>query len=92
MSNKYKNKIIQISSNGLSPTSTVITYNHLEKETDSKVAGELPLTIKINDTEIITLMTLGTRPEELTLGYIRNQGIIENIEDITIDALEVPGH
>ena len=82
MSNKYKNKIIQISSNGLSPTSTVKTYNHLEKETDSKVAGELPLTIKINDTEIITLMTLGTRPEELTLGYIRNQGIIENIEDI----------
>ena len=82
MNNKYKNKIIQISSNGLSPTNAVTTYNHLGDKIDSKVAGELPLTIKINGTEIITLMTLGTRPEELTLGYIRNQGIIRDIEDI----------
>ena len=82
MNKKYKNKEIQLSNNGLSPTSNVITYNHLGEEILSKVAGELPLTIKINNTEIITLMTLGTRPEELTLGYLRNQGIIENINDI----------
>ena len=82
MNKKYKNKEIQLSANGLSPTSNVITYNHLGEEIVSKVAGELPLTIKINNTEIITLMTLGTRPEELTLGYLRNQGIIDNINDI----------
>ena len=82
MNNKYKNKIIKISNNGLSPTNDVITFNHLGEKIDSKVAGELPLTIKINDAEIITLMTLGTKPEELTLGYIRNQGIIEDIKDI----------
>jgi FdhD protein len=82
MNKKYKNKEIQLSDNGLSPTSNVITYNHLGEEIVSKVAGELPLTIKINNTEIITLMTLGTRPEELTLGYLRNQGIIDNINDI----------
>ena len=82
MNKKYKNKVIQLSDNGLSPTSKVITYNHLGEKTESKVAGELPLTIKINNTEIITLMTLGTRPEELTLGYLRNQGIIEDINDI----------
>ena len=82
MNNKYKNKIIKISNNGLSPTNDVTTFNHLGEKVDSKVAGELPLTIKINDAEIITLMTLGTKPEELTLGYIRNQGIIEDIKDI----------
>jgi len=82
MNKKYKNKVIQLSNNGLSPTSKVITYNHLGEKTESKVAGELPLTIKINNTEIITLMTLGTKPEELTLGYLRNQGIIEDINDI----------
>ena len=27
-------------------------------------------------------MTLGTKPEELTLGYLRNQRIIEDIKDI----------
>ena len=47
-----------------------------------KVAGELPLTIKIDGEELITLMTLGTRPEELTLGYLRNQGLIDSIDDI----------
>lgn len=83
MKKNYKNKKIQISSNGLSPTNTVTTFNHLGEEKKSKVAGELPLTIKINDLEIVTLMTLGTRPEELTLGYLRNQSIIENINDIT---------
>ncbi len=82
MNKRYKNTTIQISDNGLSPTNAVTTYNHLGEKIESKVAGELPLTIKINGTEIITLMTLGTRPEELTLGYLRNQGIIEDIKDI----------
>ena len=82
MNKKYKNKKIKISNNGLSPTNKVPIFNHLGETIEAKVAGELPLTIKINDTEIITLMTLGTRPEELTLGYLRNQGIINNINDI----------
>ena len=82
MTNKYKNTKIQISNSGLSPTSDISAYNHLGERTEVKVAGELPLTIKINDEEIITLMTLGTKPEDLTLGYLRNQGIIENLSDI----------
>ena len=77
-----KKKKMKISNSGLSPTNAVSVYNHLGEIISSKVAGELPLTIKINNVEIITLMTLGTRPEELTLGYLRNQGIINKIDEI----------
>ncbi|MBW2370419.1 MAG: formate dehydrogenase accessory sulfurtransferase FdhD [Deltaproteobacteria bacterium] len=47
-----------------------------------QIAGESPLTIKVDDREVVTLMTLGTHPEELALGFLRNQHLIENIEDI----------
>ena len=47
------------------------------------VAGERPLTIKVDGQEIVTLMTLGTYPEALTLGYLRNQLLIDSIDEIT---------
>ncbi|HET8807938.1 MAG TPA: formate dehydrogenase accessory sulfurtransferase FdhD [Methylophaga sp.] len=46
------------------------------------VTGERPLTIYLDKREIVTLMTLGSAPEWLTLGYLRNQGLVDNIEDI----------
>ena len=83
MIKKHKSKKLKLSNSGLSPTNSIKIYNHLDEKINAKVAGELPLTIKINGKEIITLMTLGTRPEELTLGYLRNQGLIENIDEIS---------
>lgn len=49
---------------------------------DVAVTGERPLTIYLDKREIVTLMTLGSAPEWLTLGYLRNQGLVDNIEDI----------
>lgn len=46
------------------------------------VTGERPLTIYLDKVEIVTLMTLGAQPELLTLGYLRNQGLVDNLEDI----------
>ncbi len=43
---------------------------------------EQPLTIYVDKQELVTLMTLGAAPEVLTLGYLRNQRFIKNIEDI----------
>lgn len=43
---------------------------------------EQPLTIYVDKQELVTLMTLGSAPEALTLGYLRNQRFIKNIEDI----------
>jgi len=47
-----------------------------------QIVNEYPLTIKVNDKEIVTLMTLGTHPEDLVLGFLRNQRLIENYSDI----------
>lgn len=46
------------------------------------IPAERPLTLRIDGREIVTLMTMGTNPEELTLGYLRNQRFLEHIEDI----------
>lgn len=72
----------QMSKQGLSPTHAVTAKDQFNDTRDVHVAGESPLTLKVNDREIVTLMTLGTHPEELALGYLRNQRLLENISDI----------
>ncbi|WP_265919444.1 formate dehydrogenase accessory sulfurtransferase FdhD [Cupriavidus nantongensis] len=44
--------------------------------------GERPLTVYLDKRELVTLMTLGGAPEHLVLGYLRNQRLVESIEDI----------
>ena len=46
------------------------------------IAGEHPLTLYVDKREIVTLMTLGQAPEALAIGYLRNQRLVESIEDI----------
>ncbi len=72
----------QMSRQGLAPTHTVQAVDQYSDRREVQVAGELPLTLKVNGREIVTLMTLGTHPEELALGYLHNQRLIEEISDI----------
>ena len=72
----------QLSQQGLSPTHAVTAVNQFGENKNVHVAGESPLTLKVNDREVVTLMTLGTHPEELALGYLRNQRLLEDITDI----------
>ena len=72
-----------LSNAGLSPTYSVIALDEYGHQQEKHIAGEQPLTIYVNKREIVTLMTLGTQPEALVLGYLKNQGFIENISDIT---------
>jgi FdhD protein len=72
----------KLSESGLSPTHPVTAVDEFGDSRDMQVAGEFPLTIKVDDREVVTLMTLGTHPETLTLGYLRNQRFIEDLEDI----------
>lgn len=44
--------------------------------------GERPLTLYLDKREIVTLMSLGQKPEALVLGYLRNQRLVENLRDI----------
>jgi FdhD protein len=43
---------------------------------------ERPLTIFVDKRELVTLMTLGAMPELLVLGYLRNQRLIERVQQI----------
>lgn len=67
---------------GRAPTEGVIAVDEFMNKREVNVAGEFPLTLKVDNREVVTLMTLGTHPEELALGYLRNQRLIENIEEI----------
>jgi len=71
-----------MSDEGLEPTHPVRARDEFGHERDLNIAGEFPLTIKVDNAEVVTLMTLGTYPEKLTLGYLRNQRLIDDINEI----------
>ena len=60
----------------------VETVDQLGRVRQINIPGELPLTIKVDGREIITLMTMGSHPEELTLGYLYNQRLLEDAADV----------
>ncbi len=52
------------------------------------IPAERDLTVYVDKRELVTLMTLGARPEWLTLGYLLNQRLIasvDEVESITVD-------
>ncbi|MBA2689757.1 MAG: formate dehydrogenase accessory sulfurtransferase FdhD [Burkholderiales bacterium] len=63
-------------------TFTVPAMNERGDIEPTPIAGENPLTLYVDKREIVTLMTLGAAPEYLALGYLRNQRLVQNIEDI----------
>lgn len=46
------------------------------------VPAERALTVFVDTRELVTLMTLGAAPELLVLGYLRNQRLVESVQDI----------
>jgi FdhD protein len=69
-------------------TREVDTVNeHGERGTIS-IPAERPLTVYVDNAELVTLMTLGARPEWLVLGYLRNQRLVraaDEVASITVD-------
>lgn len=47
------------------------------------VVEERPLTIFLNRREIVTAMTIGDYPELLALGFLRNQGMLSDADEVT---------
>jgi FdhD protein len=67
--------------------SVQIVNEHGETETIS-IPAERALTVYVDKRELVTLMTLGARPEWLVLGYLRNQRLVEGlaaVESVTVD-------
>jgi len=68
-------------------TFEVEAYNERGEMVPTAIAGEHPLTLYLDKREIVTLMTLGHAPEALALGYLRNQRLVNSIDEI--DAVQV---
>ncbi|MGH1412685.1 MAG: formate dehydrogenase accessory sulfurtransferase FdhD [Pelagimonas sp.] len=64
-------------------TRAVSGTDHTGAPVDVSVVEERPLTIYLNRQEIVTAMTIGDYPEYLALGFLRNQGMLGDSEDIT---------
>ena len=50
---------------------------------DLPVVTEKPLTIYLNRQEIVTAMTLGDRPQQMAVGFLYNQNMLQNGDHIT---------
>jgi FdhD protein len=66
----------------VNPIHKVFAVDQSGKQKELLIAGEVPLTLELDGFEIIKLMTLGNQPKALALGYLRNQGVIDKIEEI----------
>jgi FdhD protein len=64
------------------PTFNVDARNEHGETVPTPIAGEHALTLYVDKREIVTLMTLGAAPEALAIGYLRNQRLIDRVEDI----------
>jgi FdhD protein len=53
------------------------------KEIETSVVTERPLTLFLNDQEIVTMMTIGDHPDLLAVGYLFNQNMLRTDDVIT---------
>jgi FdhD protein len=63
-------------------TFNVQSINENGETGETPIAGEHALTLFVDKEEILTLMTLGAAPEALALGYLRNQRLIDSIDEV----------
>lgn len=78
----------ELSNEGLESIHEVGSRNQYGVEQAVSIVDELPLTIRVDGKELVTLMTLGTHPELLVLGYLRNQTLFEHpgqIRSVMVD-------
>jgi FdhD protein len=73
---------IQMSSASVPLVHEVEILDEAGRKKLSHIPGERSLTIYLDKREVVTLMTLGSAPEALVLGYLRNQRLVESPEDI----------
>ncbi len=69
-------------------TREIETVNEHGDRATISIPAERALTIYVDKRELVTLMTLGARPEWLVLGYLRNQRLVrslDEVESITVD-------
>ena len=63
-------------------TRKIFGFNELLKRTKLDVIEEKPLSLFLNDQEIVTMMTINDYPKYLALGYLLNQNMINSTTKI----------
>jgi FdhD protein len=58
--------------------------DHTGEAVEISVVEERPLTIYLNSREIVTNMTIGDYPEYLAIGFLRNQGMLSDRDDLKV--------
>ncbi len=81
MSNQFKSTI-SMSNASVPVVHEVQIVDELGRSKSTFIPGERSLTIYLDKREVVTLMTLGSAPEALVLGYLRNQRLVESADDI----------
>ncbi len=71
-----------ITSHARPSTFVVDAINERGETVPTSIAGEHPLTLYLDKRELVTLMTLGGAPEHLALGYLRNQRLVESLDEL----------
>lgn len=69
-------------------TQSIDAVNENGERQAVSIPAERSLTVYVDKRELVTLMTLGARPELLVLGYLRNQRLVRSVgevESITVD-------
>ncbi len=76
---------------GASPAYYWAVSNDRAKLIEGGVPVEAHVSIYVNGQELATLMCSPTDQEALALGFLRNEGIIESLEDVGLIQRNVPG-
>jgi len=63
-------------------TEVVEVINEAGERCACVIPCERALTVFVDKQELVTLMTLGVRPEWLVLGYLLNQGLVGGVQEI----------
>jgi FdhD protein len=69
-------------------TCAVAAVNEYGEQQPISIPAERALTVYVDKRELVTLMTLGAHPELLVLGFLRNQRLVQSVqevESITVD-------
>ena len=82
MSNTFKDYILQPNDELMGLTQLVNGFDQNGQACEINVVEEQPLTIFLNGQEIVTAMTIGDYPQYLALGFLKNQGMLTDNENI----------
>lgn len=63
-------------------TCELMAINEHGQTVCTAMPAERPLTVYVDKQELVTLMTLGAQPEWLVLGYLRNQRLVQTVQEI----------